>query len=158
MHRIYLVTGRVMKKIILIAAVTLMSLLSGCASVPMASLESDKQAKQFVVDPTKSNIYLYRNESFGGAIAMPVALDGRVAGKTGPKTYFYWSVEPGEHEITSLTENTVRIKINAKAGQNHYVWQEVKMGLWTARSALHEVTAEEGKKGVQECKLIESEL
>ncbi len=89
---------------------------------------------------------------------MPAALDGRVAGKTGPKTYFYWSVEPGEHEITSLTENTARIKINAKAGHNHYVWQEVKMGMWTARSQLTEVSEEEGKQGVNECKLIKSEL
>jgi EAL domain-containing protein (putative c-di-GMP-specific phosphodiesterase class I) len=38
---------------------------------------------------------------------MPVALDGRIAGKTVSKTYFYGSVEPGEHEITSLTDESV---------------------------------------------------
>ena len=136
----------------------MIALLSGCASVPMASLEADESAKQFNVDSNKANIYLYRNESMGGAIAMPVALDGHIAGKTGSKTYFYWTVEPGEHEITSLTENTARIKINAKAGKNHYIWQEVKMGMWTARSQLHEVGEEKGKKEVNDCKLIASEI
>ncbi|MES9962221.1 MAG: DUF2846 domain-containing protein [Candidatus Sedimenticola sp. 20ELBAFRAG] len=147
-----------MKKYYFIVVVLVSLFVSGCASVPMDSLEADEKAKQFVVDSSKSNIYLYRNESFGGAIAMPVSLDGRVAGKTGPQTYFYWSVEPGEHEITSLTENTSKITINTEAGRNHYVWQEVKMGLWSARSQLHEVTEEEGKKGVNECKLLDSEI
>ncbi|MFT6086273.1 MAG: hypothetical protein ACI9UD_001537 [Glaciecola sp.] len=144
-----------MNKIIIL---TMFALLSGCASVPMASLEADQSAKQFNVDSNKANIYLYRNESMGGAIAMPVALDGRIAGKTASKTYFYWSVEPGEHEITSLTENTARIKVNAKAGQNHYIWQEVKMGMWTARSQLHEVVEDKGKQAVKDCKLIASEI
>ncbi len=134
----------------------LASLMAGCATVPMASLEADTQAKQFTVEPGKANIYLYRNETFGGAIAMPVALDGRVAGKTAASTYFFWTVEPGPHEITSLTENTASLKIDARAGHNHYVWQEVKMGMWTARSQLHEVDEEVGRKGVAECKLITS--
>lgn len=147
-----------MKKVVLLGLLAITAMLSGCASVPMASLEQDQQAKQFEAVPDKANIYLYRNENFGGAIAMPVALDGQIAGKTGPKTYFVWSVEPGEHEISSLTENTAKIKVDAKAGENHFIWQEVKMGMWTARSQLHEVDQEEGKKGVGECKLAETEI
>lgn len=147
-----------MKKVLLLAAVLLTVLMSGCASVPMASLDADNQAKTFATDPEKATIYLYRNEMFGGALAMPVALDGRIAGKTGPKTYFRWTVEPGQHEVSSLTENTARIVIDAQKGRNYYIWQEVKMGLWTARSMLHEVTEAEGQQGVLECKLIESEI
>jgi hypothetical protein len=124
----------------------------------MASLQSDLQAKEFKVESGKANIYLYRNESFGGAIAMPVALDGKVAGKTGPQTYFLWTVEPGPHEITSLTENTAKITVHAEEGKSHYVWQEVKMGLWMARSQLHEVPPDVGQKGVLECKLADSRI
>ncbi len=151
-------TGNIMNRDVIFVAILLTSLLAGCASVPTASLEADKNAKQFVADPSKANIYLYRNESFGGAIAMPVSLDGKIAGKTGPATYFFWTVEPGVHEITSLTENTARIQVNTRAGNNHYIWQEVKMGMWTARSQLHEVSEGEGRKAVNECKLIESEM
>ena len=141
------------KKSIMLLMLVVSVYLTGCASVPMASLEADSNAKQFASNSNKANIYLYRNESFGGAVAMPVTLNGQMAGRTGPKTYFYWPVEPGEYEIASLTENTARIKVNARAGRNHYIWQEVKMGTWAARSELHEVSEEEGRKGVRECKL-----
>ncbi|MCW8949323.1 MAG: DUF2846 domain-containing protein [Sedimenticola sp.] len=147
-----------MKKLLLPIIASLYLLLTGCASVPMASIEKDTQAKQYITESNKANIYLYRNESFGAAIAMPVSLDGMVAGKTGAQTYFLWSVEPGEHEVTSLTENTAKIKINAVEGKNHFIWQEVKMGMWTARSQLHEVSEEIGKKGVGECKLADTEI
>lgn len=147
-----------MKRLSLLSIAIIYGFLSGCASVPMASLEMDAEAKQFLVPPGKSSIYLYRNETMGGAITMPVALDGRVAGKSGPKTYFKWDVTPGEHEITSLTENTSKITIDAIAGKIHYIWQEVKMGVWSARSLLQEVTEEQGKAGVGECKLAVSEI
>lgn len=144
-----------MKKVLLFFVLIL---LSACASVPMESLEKDSRAKEFMVDPAKANIYLYRNENFGGAIAINVTLDGKVAGKTAAKTFFLWQVEPGTHEIASLSENTSKISIDAKAGTNSYIWQEIKMGMWTAGSQLHEVTEEEGKKAINECKLIKSEL
>ena len=126
--------------------------LAGCASVPMASMEADSSAKQFLPRKSYSNIYLYRNETIGGAVAMTVSLDGKVIGKTGPQTYFLLEVTPGKHEIASHTENTARITIDAKEGRNHYVWQEVKMGMWQPRSQLQEMNEEEGKKGVLECK------
>ena len=147
-----------MKKNLLLAFTCSIALLSGCASVPMASMDADKEAKKFETASNKSNIYLYRNESMGGAIAMTVSLDGRMAGKTGSKTYFLWQVDPGTHEIASHTENTAKITLNTKAGENYYVWQEVKMGMWAPRSQLHEVDSEEGQEAVKECKMATSDL
>ena len=56
------------KRIVMIAAILGSSILAGCASVPMASPEADANAKSFRVPAGKSNIYIYRNESFGAAI------------------------------------------------------------------------------------------
>ena len=126
--------------------------LAGCASVPMASMEADTSAKQFQPRKGHSNIYLYRSETLGAAVAMTVSLNGKVMGKTGAQTYFLWKVPPGTYEIASHTENTARITVNAQEGRNHYVWQEVKMGLWQPRSQLHQVSEEEGRKAVLECK------
>lgn len=126
--------------------------LAGCASVPMASMEADTSAKQFQPKKGNANIYLYRHETLGAAVAMTVSLNGKVMGKTGSQTYFLWEVPPGKYEIASHTENTARITVDARAGRNHYVWQEVKMGLWQPRSQLHEVSEEEGRKAVLECK------
>ncbi len=147
-----------MKKTLLFIMISGVALISGCASVPMASLDADKEAKKFTTSSDKSNIYLYRNESMGGAIAMTVSLDGRMAGKTGAKTYFLWSVDPGSHEIASYTENTAKITLNTKAGKNYYVWQEVKMGMFAPRSQLHEMDSEKGQKGVKECKRANSDI
>lgn len=77
-----------------LCAIFLLALVStvlsvGCASVPMAPKEKDTVAKSFTPNPEKAQIYLYRNESFGGAITMTVALDEKVAGRTGPKTFFW---------------------------------------------------------------------
>lgn len=137
---------------VLVAALALLSaLLGGCAAVPMASNEADKEAKQFQPRPGMANIYLYRNETFGAAIAMTVSLNGKVMGRTGANTYFVWEVPPGRYEIVSHTENVAKITLEARPNRNHFVWQEVKMGMWSAGSHLVEVGEEEGRKGVLEC-------
>ena len=115
-------------------------------------LHGSRYAKQFQPRKGHSNIYLYRSETLGAAVAMTVSLNGKVMGKTGAQTYFLWEVPPGTYEIASHTENTARITVNAQEGRNHYVWQEVKMGLWQPRSQLHQVSEEEGRKAVLECK------
>lgn len=129
--------------------------IGGCASVPMASPERDAQAKSFSALAGRSNIYIYRNESMGAAIKMPVVIDGRMAGDTAANTCLLASVEPGAHSIISKTKNDSSLQLNTVAGKNYFVWQEVKMGMWAARSQLHEVDEEKGKKAVSECKLIE---
>ncbi len=135
--------------VVLIALVS--ALLSGCASVPMATPDADASAKRFQPRPGMANIYLYRNETFGAAIAMTVSLDGRIMGRTGPQTYFLWEVEPGRHEIQSHTENLSRITIDAQPDRNYYVWQEVKMGMWQPGSLLQLMGEAEGRRGVLEC-------
>ena len=137
-------------------AVVVGLLVSGCASVPMAPTPADTEAKTFVVKPDKASIYLYRNETFGGAIAMTVTLDGKVAGRTGPQTYFLWEVDPGPHEVASHAENVETLKLDTEAGKAYYVWQEVKMGMWMARSRLQLMDEAAGRQGVAECKRAQS--
>jgi hypothetical protein len=132
------------------------SLLTGCASVPMASMEHDVQAKSFAVKPDKSNIYLYRNESMGAAVKMDVVLDGKAIGQTVAKSYIKLEVSPGQHTLISKAETDDLLNINTEAGKNYFVWQEVKMGMLYARSLLHTKDEETGKADVRECKLIEN--
>lgn len=144
-------------RVLMILCALITGALSGCASVPMASTEADVSAKQFLPTKGHSNIYLYRNETIGAAVAMTVSLDGKVMGKMGPQTYFLWEVAPGKHEIASHTENTAKITIDAKEGRYHYVWQEVKMGMWQPGSQLQEMSEAEGRKGVLECRRATAE-
>ncbi|HSS63122.1 MAG TPA: DUF2846 domain-containing protein, partial [Gammaproteobacteria bacterium] len=113
-------------------------------------------AKEFTTPPDSWRIYLYRNESFRGAIPMTVSLDGKTMGQTGPKTYYMWDVSPGEHTVTSYSENVATLNLTTMPGRAYYVWQEVKMGLWSARSELEEVDEATGQAAVRECKLAQS--
>jgi len=145
-----------MKNLLLILST--MILTNGCVAVHTASLQKDEFSKKFVPPKDKSNVYLYRNENFGMAIGMPVVVDGKLAGTTGAKTYFNWQLNPGNHTFQSMTENTSVLSLNTEAGKNYFIWQEVKMGLWTARSSLQEVPDDVGRKGVMESKRIESDF
>ncbi|TMA30277.1 MAG: DUF2846 domain-containing protein [Deltaproteobacteria bacterium] len=131
-------------------------LASGCASVPMASHEADAAAKKFEVPSGRANLYVYRNESFGGAVRMSVQFDGAVLGDTAANVYLYTPIAPGPHTIVSKSEDDSQLTIEAKAGANYFLWQEVKMGLWAARSALQQVDDAKGRAGVAECNLAKT--
>lgn len=142
-------------KLSVIFLLSVVSLLMGCSSVPMASVEHDSQAKTFTVKPDKSNIYLYRNESMGAAVKMDVLLDGKPVGQTVANSYMEFEVSPGQHTIISKAENDDVLNINTESGKNYFVWQEVKMGMLYARNLLHLSDEQTGKAGVLECRLIE---
>ena len=144
------VIGRSMALLLAGAALIVMS---GCASVPMASPDQDAEAKKFDAPPAKSRIYVYRNESFGGAIYMTVSLDGRIMGRSAAQTFFVWDVAPGKHTVSSHAEDVSMVTLETAAGKSYYLWQEVKMGLWMARSLLQQVDEKTGRAGVLECQL-----
>nr|WP_315468905.1 DUF2846 domain-containing protein [uncultured Undibacterium sp.] len=130
-------------------------ILTGCASVKMASQSEDAKAKTFATNPQQANVYVYRNEFIGAALSMAIELDGKEIGKTGPKSYFLLGLEPGHHTLVSKAENDSLLNLITEAGKNYYVWQEVKMGLLLARSKLQLMSEAEGQAGVRESKLLE---
>ncbi len=143
-----------MKKYLFAAVV--LSTLAGCASVPMGTPEQDASAKKFSAPAGKTGLYVYRNDSMGGAVTMHVGLDNAPLGDTGGHTYLYKEVAPGKHTITSDAENTDTLEVDAKPGTDLYVWQEVKMGVLKARSKLHLMGEADGQEGVRACKLAET--
>ena len=131
------------------------SLLAGCGSIPLASRQADLQAKSSTARPDKARIYVYRDETIGFAVPMTLALDGRAAGRTAGQTYLMWDVEPGAHAIASYAEDTATLTLQTEPGKSYYVWQEVKIGFWKARSRLHAVDEIPGRKAVVGCDLGE---
>lgn len=135
-------------------ALACVMLASGCASVNMAPEAADTAAKSYAVKPGTGNIYVYRNEILGAAITLPVELDGKAVGATASKTYLLLPVAPGKHTLGSKGESGSTLVVDVAAGQNYFVWQEVKMGALSGGSALHLVDEAKGKAGVAECKLV----
>ncbi len=128
---------------------------SACASVPMAPDNWDSTAKAFAPPPPdRAHVYVYRNESFGGAVKMDLFMDGLPAGTTVSKTFALVPVRPGPHKFVSKAENDSELPLIAQPGQNIFIWQEVKMGFLYARNKLQLVSPQQGQAGVLECKLI----
>lgn len=142
-----------MKKVILFLCSLL---LIGCAGGERASDTQDRIAKQFATpNDGTTNLYIYRNEMFGGAVNMDILIDGQPVAITGPKTYILTNIASGKHKVDGIAfEGTSSIEIDAVANTLKFIRQEVKMGILGARNKLHEVSEQEGKTGVLESKLL----
>ena len=142
------------RKIVFIALVG--SLFSGCASVPMESVERASDAQKFN-SPGKGNsgLYIYRSGSFGGALKKDVWVDGKCIGETAPNVFFYEEVE-GDKEHTISTESEFSpndLIVEVKSGMLYFVRQYIKMGFFVGGAGLELVDEEEGKKAVSELKM-----
>lgn len=145
------------KQLTFTALLVLSALTAGCASVKMADDKQDAQAKTFQVSPDKANIYLYRNESMGAGVKMPVTLNGKQVGETVAKSYLMLAVPAGQQTLVSSAENDSELNLTAEPGKNYFVWQEVKMGFIKARNSLQVVDESTGRAGVTESKLIQTQ-
>lgn len=143
-----------MKKIITLLLTGALFFLVGCAAPMKASPEKDSVAKSFVPARNKSSLYIFRNENYGGAVGMPVSINGTEIGETAAKTFFRLDLEPGYYLVTSTAENTSELALTLTEGRNHFVWQEVRMGIWKARTALSQVDEKTGRDGVLESVLL----
>jgi hypothetical protein len=116
-------------------------ILAGCATVPMATVEQDIEAKSFTSIPGKSNLYIARrNAYFGAAITFRIMVDGNPIGSIGPGTYHLVAVEPGQHSIlVSSNENSDQVMFEASAEKSYYFQVRVSMGLITARTEIDQI-------------------
>ena len=136
-------------------SIFLMFIFSGCVQkMERAPIAEDKLAKEFKTDPDFANLYICRNESFGWAVHMPVLVNDKLIGRTEAQSYFYIKLEEGRQNIKSLTEQIQSIYVDTTKGKNYFVWQEVKMGTWTANSMLHSMSEEDGKRCVESSHML----
>jgi len=129
--------------------------LVGCASVPMASVDEDKMRKEFNSPPQDmAGLYIYRNTNFGGALKKTIIIDGVTIGETAPMTYFYQDITPGSHVLSTESEfSDNALTLDAESGNNYFVHQHIKLGVFVGGAKFEVVPEEEGKEGVLECKL-----
>ncbi len=143
------------RRVVAVCAVSMSAFLFGCASVNKATPQADAEAKSFKPNPNVSQVYLYRNETLGAALSMPVTVNGKLAGNTGANSYFKFDLPAGKHAFTSQGDGS-KLDLATENGKIYYVWQEVKMGMMSGGSKLQIVPEEVGKKGVLECTRIQA--
>lgn len=144
-----------LKKVLMLLMLVVATCLSGCATIPMATEEQDLARKEFSQPAQDSaGLYVYRNTRLGGALKKNIYLDGEFIGETAPMTYYYLDINPGAHVLSTESEfSDNSLEIDAKGGQNYFVQQYMKLGVFVGGANLELVPEEKGKEGVLECKL-----
>lgn len=144
-----------MKKILGVILASII-LLSGCASVPMATRAESEQAKQFTTEQDKSKIYIFRESMFGGkGLRKALWVDGEYIGRLVDGSFTVKVVDPGEHLISTKSEfGNNHLYLKTEANTNYFVQQYIKFGVFIGGSALIQLPEEKGTKEVLKCDLI----
>ena len=103
----------ILKKVIVVVAIITSILFTGCASVRMASKEADLALKNFAQPPSdKAGLYIYRNSWVGQALKKDIFLDSVLIGETANKVYFYKLISPGQHTLSTESEQKAETLIS----------------------------------------------
>ncbi len=146
-------------KIVTIAALTSVLLMSGCASVNMASKAESAKVKEFNA-PAEGNagVYIYRDSFVGKALKKDVWIDGKCIGESAPDVFFYTEVEGGKkHKIDTESEfspNTLELMFDA--GKKYFIRQYIKMGVFVGGAGLENIPEEQGKASVSKLEMAKS--
>jgi len=144
------------KKSFVYIVLVFLSLITGCATVPMESKEQTSMAKMFM-PPSEGNagLYIYRSGSFGGALKKDVWVDGKCIGETAPNTFFYEEVTGNqEHKISTESEFSPNdLLVQTEVGNNYFIRQYMKFGVFVGGAGLKLVDEEKGKKEVQDLEM-----
>lgn len=143
-----------------IAAVLFVSsLFVGCASVPMESEEATSKLKEFF-PPTEGNagLYIYRASGPGTALKKDIWVNGECVGESAPNVFFYKEVV-GDKEYKISTESEFSpndLLVDTKSGENYFIEQYIKLGVFVGGANLKLVSQEEGKKDISKLKLAKA--
>jgi hypothetical protein len=143
-----------MKRILLL--ILMIGMMSGCASVKVASVGQDAEAKSFAVALGKANIYIVRNDNARVKQKMSIEFDGVLVGRTIPKSYLQLQVIPGMHSLSGTGELESKLSLEVRAGENYFVEQEITMVQGKPTTKLSLLGEATGRASVQASKLLVS--
>lgn len=141
------------KKVALAATAAVVLGLAGCASVPMASDQQSDQAKRFPApDAGNAGLYIYRDSFMGKALKKDIFVDGKCLGQSANEVFFYTQVAGNtKHTISTESEfSPNQLTLYTKAGDNYFIRQYIKMGVFVGGADLETVSAEKGKSEVED--------
>lgn len=142
-----------------IAVISFAAMFVGCASVPMESDEKTNKLKEYAA-PSEgaSGLYIYRASGPGTALKKDIWVDDECVGQSAPNVFFYKEVSgDAEHKISTESEFSPNdLMVKTKSGENYFIEQYMKMGVFVGGANLKVVPPEEGKKDLSKLKLAKS--
>ncbi|MFC3901734.1 Protein of unknown function [Acinetobacter marinus] len=136
------------------------STLFGCASVPTTSTEKSTLAKQMSAPSEgKAGLYIYRsNTVVGGALKKDIWVDGECVGESARGTFFHIEVD-GDQTHTLATESEFSpnlLEVKTESGQNYFVEQTIKMGVFVGGANLKLMHPTQGQQDIQKLSMAET--
>lgn len=142
-----------------IATIALSALvMTGCASVNMASKEESDKAKQFGAPSAgQAGLYVYRNSFVGKALKKDIWVDGKCLGESASDVFFYTQVEGGKkHKVETESEFSPNaLELFMETGKNYFIRQFIKLGAFVGGADLEEIPEEQGKADVTKLALAQ---
>lgn len=144
-----------LKKFVFLTAIS--ALFVGCASVPTEQAQVTSAIKQYNT-PSANNagLYIYRKATVvGGALKKDVWVDDKCIGETARGTFFYEEViGNAEHKVSTESEFSPNdLIVQTQAGQNYFIKQYIKPGVFVGGAGLKLVPEAEGKQDISDLKL-----
>jgi len=101
----------------------------------------------------KALVYVMRTTIIGYKIHSKLAVDGKWMGTNRGKTYFFFTLDPGEHNFCSESENQDAVTMFVEPGKTYYLQQQVKAGMWKARTKLAVLNETKAKEELKDLNL-----
>ena len=130
---------------------SMMMSIFGCASAKQYVPLPDQKVE--VEDQNKARVYVLRPSLIGSAVPMAVKDGNKLIGDTGGGSFLCWERDVGDGQITGKAENESWVKVYFDKGKRYYILQRMQMGVLIARNKMEILSAEEGKKYMEKCKL-----
>lgn len=95
--------------------------LAGCAAAKTGGVDAELGA----VPATAARVCVVRPEALAATTTMELRDNARLVGATRGRTYVCWLASPGEHQITSVDDDTGPTFLRAHAGAHYWLHQDV---------------------------------
>lgn len=130
------------------AAVSIVALLSACASGPKMS---EVQSSIPALKQDEGRVYFYRSGSMVGAAIQPnIVLNGEVIGVSKPGGFFFVDRAPGAMQVSTSTEVEKKLSFTLNAGEVRYVKTVIGFGIVAGRVYPELVDRAVGEKEIQD--------
>ena len=100
--------------------------------------------------PDKAVLVIARTTSMAFGVTIENYLDNKLIGQTKGKSYFITDVQPGQHYVMGHAENWATARIKCEAGKIYFLNQDIRMGVWMARTGFTALAANDAASQLNE--------
>lgn len=124
--------------------------MAACAP-PAQDASSTLVTRSGPLSASAAQVCVIRPERMASEASMPIQDNGRLVGATRGSTFVCWLAAPGEHQLTSVDDDTGPMLLRARAGEHYWLHQDVTELAGTVHAHLDWVDDATAHAMIDEC-------